>query len=95
MKKAYVKPVIMFESFTLSTNIAGDCDSLLEDFGNDATFISFNTCGILFPGVESTEGKPVFSGSWNGCEHKVSGSGGSWGSICYDVPTSTTNLYNS
>ena len=26
MKKLYSKPEIMFESFTLSTNIAGDCE---------------------------------------------------------------------
>ena len=26
MKKRYTKPEIMFEDFTLSTNIAGDCE---------------------------------------------------------------------
>jgi hypothetical protein len=26
MKKVYTKPEIMFEDFTLSTNIAGDCE---------------------------------------------------------------------
>lgn len=90
MKKAYVKPVIMFESFSLSTNIAGDCERQLSSFGVDATNTDFNSCGIFF------ESKGVvFSGTWGGCEEKVYDPSGSWNTICYDVPSESYNLYNS
>ena len=39
MKKAYSKPIITFESFTLSTNIAAGCE------------FRVNSGDLLFPGV--------------------------------------------
>ncbi len=32
MKKNYEKPMILFEDFTMSTNIAGNCDKVVDSF---------------------------------------------------------------
>ena len=72
MKKMYSKPDVMFESFTMSTNIAANCEvinvnpSANEDcsyssaFGN--VFISEPSCEITAPG-------------------------GEFGNICYHIPS--------
>ena len=71
MKKVYSKPEIMFENFTTSTNIAGNCDiinsnananancSYASAFGN--VFVSSPTCEITAPN-------------------------GEYGNICYHIP---------
>lgn len=83
MKKKYSKPEIMFESFTLSTNIAGGCvQSTHEDQG----------CGRLF-----SNGEVVFMIDSTGCATKVvpdQDGDGMWGTYCYHNPTGQ-NLFNS
>ena len=84
MKKVYMKPEIMFESFTLSTNIAGDCEV--------KTWLpSNNSCGLDFSGVT------VFMTGMNGCtdiQIDSEGGDGEWNNICYHVPYGE-NLFNS
>lgn len=83
--KKYSKPMIAFESFTLSTNIAGDCKTQTTDFTD------FNECGIWFEG----EGM-LFVEPWGGCEVKPAPStNGIYGQYCYDIPTGATPLFNS
>lgn len=84
MKKAYSKPQIMFDDFTLSTNIAGDCDVKTNTFGN-------NTCGMDFSGLK------VFLDTMGGCDHKITSDGGDgeFAGICYHVFTTGENLFNS
>ena len=44
MKKRYIKPEIIFEDFSLNTNIAGDCGRLTDT-------VTSGTCGFELPGV--------------------------------------------
>lgn len=82
MKKVYEKPKIMFESFTLSTNIAGDCD-------HQTSLQTAGFCGLDFGG------DIVFLTNVTGCEEQYEADDGSFNGICYHNPTETTNLFNS
>ncbi|MBE6569628.1 MAG: hypothetical protein E7658_05365 [Ruminococcaceae bacterium] len=84
MKKTYVKPMIVFESFKLTTNIAngGTCD---KKVGNP----SEGTCGI-----PTAPGSPItlFDSSVGaGCT--MTGVDGVDG--CYHVPEAGLYLFNS
>ena len=76
MKKRYSKPDIMFESFTLSTSIAGTCAHRTQDqFG----------CAVMF-----SDGSMVFTSVVSSCGVKVQADqdgDGMWGTYCYHVPT--------
>lgn len=87
MKKTYTKPGIVFESFLMDTNIAGDCEvktntpSKSQCGINYGPFVVFlDATGSLCTGagrVPSTGG----DGDYNG--------------LCYHVPTGDKNLFNS
>lgn len=85
MKKTYAKPQIVFESFIMSTNIAGDCE--------EKTWLpSNNSCGMDFSGLV------VFMQDMNGCKDiQVDnvGGDGEFNGICYHVPSGDNNLFNS
>ncbi len=87
MKKAYSKPQIMFEDFTLTTNIAAGC----EEMGTNQ---SLNSCGMDYSGLI------VFMESMSGCTGiKVKpkegfGGDGDFAGICYQVPGGY-NVFNS
>lgn len=85
MKKNYIKPQIMFEDFTLSTNIAGDCETKTNNPSN-------NTCGMTASGLGT-----VFLDTMSGCSWKVvaTDGDGEFNGICYHVPTGDNNLFNS
>lgn len=87
MKKTYKKPEISFESFLMSTNIAGNCEG--PAVGNP----SRGSCGI--PG--SAPGMNLFSadvGSGvNGCQVFTKDYPND--SFCYHNPTEYNNLFNS
>ena len=87
MKKVYEKPLIMFENFEMSTNIAGDCEGIV---GNATK----GTCAVIGTGniamFDGTVGKA--------CEYKPEDLGGAedqWDGFCYHVPTEYNNLFNS
>ena len=48
MKKEYSKPIVVFENFTLSTNIAGTCESIVGN-PSKGTCAVLGTGGILLP----------------------------------------------
>lgn len=81
MKKAYSKPQILFESFALSTSIAGDCEKMV---GNP----SRGTCGL--PG---TGGLTVYLDTVSGCDFTQDDGAGD--GFCYHAPTDLNNLFNS
>lgn len=87
MKKTYVKPQIMFESFSVSENIAGDCDRLV---GNP----SKGTCAVLGSG-----GIAVFTSDVSACDYTPTEINSEdedvYDGFCYHVPTEYTNLFNS
>ena len=86
MKKVYTAPQILFESFTMSTNIAGNCESIV---GNPTQ----GTCAVI-----GTGGQNIFSGTIEACDFTPEGFGGTadeWDGFCYHVPTEYNNLFNS
>lgn len=89
MKKTYTKPEIVFESFVLSTNIAGDCEAKAQTFAN----YSESGCGYLL-GTNI-----IFGTDLTGCKgddnyRQVEPNTG-WNSICYHVPSEANNIFNS
>lgn len=85
MKKLYKKPEIMFESFTLSTNIAGDC---AEPFITNATK---GSCAYVI--TDGWDTSFVFTSDYTNVCKSVKPDG--YNGICYHSPTETTNLFNS
>lgn len=82
MKKKYIKPEIMFENFSLSTTVAGDCY-------HDTSLQTEGTCGLDFGG------DIVFLVDVTGCKDQYETDDGSYNGICYHNPTETSNLFNS
>ena len=88
MKKTYVKPEILFEDFTLSTNLAGNCEMKTET-------AMMGSCGITSTGVE---GGFVFTGLIEGCTFDVevvNGNDGQYDMLCYHVPVNPAAIFNS
>ncbi len=86
MKKIYSKPEIIFEDFTLSENIAGNCEGIV---GNP----SKGSCA-----VNGTGGIVMFDGSVSACDYSpedMNGTADMWDGYCYHVPTEYSNLFNS
>lgn len=89
MKKKYSKPDIMFESFTLSNNIASTCAPGTESLHD--TMIS--ACGKLF-----SDGSMVFTTNVSGCSIQVTPDeygDAEWGEYCYHVPANLLNAFDS
>lgn len=87
MKKVYTAPEILFESFTMSTNIAAGCEAIIDTQ-------SQGNCGIEFGS------QVIFVGAFTGCSENngdvtVEGDDGSWNGICYHVPVESNTLFNS
>ena len=84
MKKTYMRPEIMFESFTLSTNIAGDCQikTWTPSEGNCAYTYEDEFFGELY----------LFVDGVTAC--KDNDADGEYNGICYHAPADN-NLFNS
>ena len=80
MKKTYTKPEISFESFLMSTNIAGECE--LD------TKMPTADKGCGYP----TRGGVVFV---EGTQCTTYPQDGLYNGFCYHVPTEYSNLFNS
>ena len=88
--KKYTKPMIVFESFTLSTNIAGDC----EIFNNNNP--SKGTCAYI---VKFGKGEThFFTSSIGACIAQEQDDGSfviNGNTFCYHVPDESYTLFNS
>ena len=82
MKKTYIKPEIMFENFSISTNIASGCEESIS-------LISAGTCGIKWG--KST----IFTDDVDGCSTKIVDGDDDYNRLCYHVPDSNYNVFNS
>lgn len=85
MKKVYSKPMVAIERFTLSTNIAGDCE---KPFSLQAQFV----CGIP---DENGLGMKIFNPSLGGDCVIPGEDNAKYDGFCYHVPTETNELFNS
>lgn len=86
-KKKYKKPMIVIESFSLDTNIAGNCE---KPFNLQAQFV----CGIP---DENGLGMNIFTPGLDGGNCIVPGNGDNakYDGFCYHVPTENNELFNS
>ena len=85
MKKVYEKPMIVFENFSMSTNIAAGCEV-------QTNTPSENQCGVNMSGIN------VFLEGMTGCDDfpvTNVGGDGQYGNLCYHVPVGKDNLFNS
>lgn len=87
MKKVYSKPEIMFEDFTLTTNVASGCDV-------PTNLPSQNECGMDFSGVV------VFMTGMTGCtgvqiDPTAPNGDGEYNGICYHVFSDERNIFAS
>ena len=82
MRKIYSKPEIIFESFSMSTNIAGDCS---EPYVKNP---SKGSCGIA-----TSSGQRIFVDKSTGCDYPDDD--GLYNNLCYDVPMGYEGLFNS
>ena len=87
MKKVYIKPQICFESFSLSTNIAGGCDFPFTGAAQDICAIPDGN-GL---------GMGVFNPSVAGSECIIPGNDDSemYNGFCYHVPSKNNQLFAS
>ena len=80
MKKVYEKPVVIFEDFSLSANVAGTCEV-------DVELPSQFQCGVEMLPTTNV----IFLSDMSICNtYEEEYLGG-----CYDVPTDDRNLFNS
>ena len=80
MKKTYAKPQIVFESFQLTANIAGDCN-IRPNITNEAT------CGY------NDNGWIVFQN--DAVCNVLAGPDGKHNGLCYHVPTGDISVFTS
>ena len=81
MKKKYEKPQIMFEDFTLTNSIAGDCEIKVKNPSRDSCPYQLRT------------GEQIFISNLTGCiTHEDDGD---YNGICYHVPIESNNLFAS
>lgn len=85
--KKYSTPDIVFESFSLSTSIAGNC-------GYKTDIKSQGDCYVQFGAVK------VFTSQVGGCLSNVGNGGviidsGVFNGLCYHVPTNGNNVFMS
>ena len=87
MKKTYVKPEIMFEDFTLCSNIAAACESTVDSQ-------SKGQCAVIGTGNIN-----IFDGTVSACDYDPTdlpgGTTDMYNGFCYHVPTDTSNLFGS
>ncbi|MCQ2420187.1 MAG: hypothetical protein MJ118_03540 [Clostridia bacterium] len=80
MKKPYQKPVLMYESFELSTSIAAGCEII-----SNADWMS---CPVTVPGLNII----VFGSKSAGCVYE---SPEPDSMVCYHVPKDECNVFSS
>lgn len=84
MKKTYSKPDIAFESFSLSTSIAGNCEVKTDTKADGECGYFMEAVGVLFIVGMGACNVPItdeMSFAYNG--------------FCYHVPMENRNLFNS
>ena len=84
MKKVYSKPEIVFENFSLTTNIAGGCEV------KTWTPTNADLCAYQPPRFPDLN---IFLEESSACTTKEAD--GEYDGFCYHIPTETNNLFNS
>lgn len=82
MKKAYSKPDILFEDFSLCTSIAAGCE--------ETPFNHTESCG-----VKLTKGKILFGEGFLNCNKTIGEVESKYDKLCYHNPFDSYNVFNS
>lgn len=82
MKRAYSKPDILFEDFSLSAGIAVGCEKKID------TQYS-GQCGLNFGDLT------LFVADASGCLDPVVDGSPEYNGLCYHIPIDSKNLFNS
>lgn len=82
MKKVYSKPDILFESFTLSTNIAAGCE-------RKTNLQTSGSCGVNWGH------SVIFTSAQYGCRSVITDGAEEYDGLCYHNPSESNNLFNS
>lgn len=85
MKKKYSRPDIAFESFSLSTSIAGNCEFKTDTKGGGECGYPMDGLGMLFLTSMSNVCTTMITDDMNL----------SFNGFCYHVPMENANLFNS
>lgn len=83
MKKMYSKPDIMFENFSMSTNIASDC----EETAN----VGQGQCGVSWMEGLYT----LFTDTIDGCSKKTTDGSPDYNGLCYHNFSADNNVFSS
>ena len=83
MKKVYSKPEIMFEDFSVNTNIASGCEVECNSAINECVL------EVSYPGIDET--LKIFVDEAMGCNTTPSGK---YDGLCYHIPDGY-NTFNS
>ena len=89
MKKAYSKPEIFFEDFSLSTSITAGCEKRPANATDDG-------CGVRWGNIF------IFTANVSGCTNKIveGSTEGNWvdehnNGLCYHNPSDVFNVFSS
>ena len=83
MRKSYQKPYVLFEDFSVSTNIASGCKHIAS--------AAPDLCPVTLPWGPTT--KVVFIDESMGC--KTIEADGDFNGVCYHVPSENDNVFTS
>lgn len=86
MKKVYEAPAIMFEDFSLTTNIAGNCEVIISNHTQSSG------CAYVYNDGRGNS-LSVFTDTMGSCTYKPAN--GDYNGLCYHVPYESNNLFNS
>ena len=86
MKKVYVKPMIYYESFASSTNLAAGCEKIV---GTPSMYL----CGITTSDPDTVYFAYPVDGSL--CNEEGRGDMMTYDNFCYQNPSDGNNLFNS
>lgn len=84
VKKNYSKPDILFEDFSLSTNIAAGCEVKTNTSGMDECGVKYGPTTVFVSGVDECEKNTVITDGSQDSD-----------SICYHTFADTNNVFNS
>jgi hypothetical protein len=88
MKKEYMKPEIMFESFSLSQNIAAGCEKKINGPSAGNCGLEFGAQTIFFEEMSGVCTFEVVQGGINPYAPDYNG-------LCYNTVSDTANIFNS
>lgn len=85
MRKKYEAPVIMFEDFSVSASIAGNCEHIIDNQSKGSCGLrGFGPKPIFTSDFPDACGKPIADGTATGLD-----------GLCYHIPSSEYNIFNS